>query len=99
MRILKLFFRSGRRAGCDRGAESASTVAFLRWPLLTRENENDLVLELIEMHAAQFGHEMVFPETMAELATDERLLVIRVSFVSIRASFPLAAAGRDLTVY
>jgi len=51
------------------------------------------------MHAAQFGHEMVFPETMAELATDERLLVIRVSFVSIRASFPLAAAGRDLTVY
>jgi hypothetical protein len=51
------------------------------------------------MYAAQFGHEMGLPETMAELVADERLLVIRVSFVSIRASFPLAAAGRNLTVY
>jgi hypothetical protein len=76
-----------------------------------QKNNNVLVLKLIEMGAAQFGHDMFFLGAIRRLATDQHRFirihiekvqcvpsVICVSSVSIRGGFSLARAGRDLTV-
>src|SRR5205814_6293991 len=48
------------------------------------KNENALVLELVEMSAAQFGHDMLLLETITKLATDEhRFTQIHVSELSV----------------